>query len=175
MYAIVDIAGFQYKVEKDKKYYVSQLQEKEGQSVEFDKVLLLDDNGKVKVGTPNVKDAKVSAKVLSHVKDDKKIVYKKKRRKRYQVKNGHRQPLTQIQIEKIETKKAEPKKAAAKAEPKKTETKTSETKKTETKKTETKKTPGKSTTTKKTQSKQAQTKKTESKKTDNKNTEDKKS
>src|SRR6056297_1938895 len=155
MYAIVDIAGFQYKVEKDKKYYVSRLQEKEGKSVEFDKVLLLDDNGKVKVGAPNVKDAKVSAKVIAHVKDDKKIVYKKKRRKRYQVKNGHRQPLTQIQIEKIETKKAEPKKAAAKAEPKKTETKTSETKKT--------------------QSKQAQTKKTESKKTDNKNTEDKKS
>mgnify|MGYP006312588627 CR=1 FL=1 len=101
MYAIVDIAGFQFKVQKDSKLYVSRLQGEEGSNVEFDKVLLVDDDGKVQVGKPNVEGAKVSAKILSHVKDDKKIVFKKKRRKGYKVKNGHRQPLTQIQVEEI--------------------------------------------------------------------------
>ena len=101
MYAIVDIAGYQFKVEKNSKLYVNRLEGEEGSNVEFDKVLLLDNDGKVQVGKPNVEGAKVSAKILSHLKDDKKIVFKKKRRKGYKVKNGHRQPLTQIQIEDI--------------------------------------------------------------------------
>jgi len=101
MYAIVDIAGFQFKVKKDSKLYVSRLQGEEGSTVEFDKVLLLDNDGKVQVGKPNVDGAKVSAKILNHVKDDKKIIFKKKRRKGYKKKNGHRQPLTQIQVEEI--------------------------------------------------------------------------
>jgi large subunit ribosomal protein L21 len=101
MYAIVDIAGFQYKVEKDKKLFVNRLQGEEGANIEFDKVLLVDNDGKVQVGKPTVDGAKVSAKILSHLKDDKKIIFKKKRRKGYQKKNGHRQPLTQIQVENI--------------------------------------------------------------------------
>lgn len=101
MYAIVDIAGQQFKVEKDNKIYVHRLEGDEGSKVEFDKVLLVDNDGKVKVGKPTVKDAKVSAKIISHLKGDKVVVFKKKRRKGYQVKNGHRQYLTQIQIEEI--------------------------------------------------------------------------
>ncbi len=103
MYAIVDIAGQQFKVEKEKKIYVHRLKANEGDNVEFEKVLLIDNDGKnVKIGAPVVKGAKVTAKVLSHVKGDKVIVFKKKRRKGYKVKNGHRQLFTQIQIENIE-------------------------------------------------------------------------
>ncbi len=101
MYAIVDIAGQQFKVEKDSKLYIHRLQAEEGTEVEFDKVLLIDNNGKVKVGKPTVKGAKVSGKVLSHLKGDKVKVFKKKRRKGYKVTNGHRQLFTQIQIEEI--------------------------------------------------------------------------
>jgi len=101
MYAIVEIAGQQFKIEKDSKIYVHRLEGEEGTKVEFEKVLLLEDNGKVQVGTPAVQGAKVSAKILSHLKGDKVIVFKKKRRKGYQKKNGHRQYLTQIQIEDI--------------------------------------------------------------------------
>ena len=101
MYAIVEIAGQQFKVEKDKKLYVHQLEAEAGESVDFEKVLLVDNDGKVAVGTPTVKGAKVTAKVLEHVKGDKVIVFKKKRRKGYKVKNGHRQQLTQIQVESI--------------------------------------------------------------------------
>lgn len=101
MYAIVDIAGKQFKVQKDQKLYVHRLQAEEGNAVEFDQVLLVDNDGKVKVGTPSVKGAKVQAKVLQHLKGDKVIVFKKKRRKGYKVRNGHRQYLTQIQIEDI--------------------------------------------------------------------------
>ena len=101
MYAIVDIAGKQFKVQKDQKLYVHRLQAEEGKNVEFDQVLLVDDQGKVKVGTPSVKGASVQAKVLQHLKGDKVIVFKKKRRKGYKVRNGHRQYLTQIQIENI--------------------------------------------------------------------------
>lgn len=101
MYAIVDIAGKQFKVQKDQKLYVHRLKEDEGKKVKLDQVLLLDDDGKVKVGTPNVKGASVEAKVLQHLKGDKVIVFKKKRRKGYRVRNGHRQYLTQIQIENI--------------------------------------------------------------------------
>ena len=101
MYAIVDIAGKQYKAEKDKFLYAPLMKGKEGAKVDFDKVLLVDNDGKVKVGAPTVKGAKVSAKILEHVKDDKVIVFKKKRRKGYRVKNGHRQQFSKILIEDI--------------------------------------------------------------------------
>ena len=101
MYAIVEIAGQQFKVEKDKKLFVHQLDAKEGDSVEFEKVLLVDNDGQVAVGTPTVKGAKITAKVLAHVKGEKVLVFKKKRRKSYQKMNGHRQHFTQIQVETI--------------------------------------------------------------------------
>ncbi|MFW5774259.1 MAG: 50S ribosomal protein L21 [Tangfeifania sp.] len=101
MYAIVEIAGHQFKVEKDKKLYVHQLDASEGDSVDFDKVLLVDNDGKIAVGTPTVNGAKVTAKVLQNVKGDKVLVFKKKRRKGYKKLNGHRQQFTQIQIENI--------------------------------------------------------------------------
>ena len=101
MYAIVEIAGQQFKVEKGRKLYVHRLQGDEGTSVSFDKVLLADNDGQVKVGAPVVEGASVNAKILRHLKDDKVIVFKKKRRKGYQVQNGHRQFLTQILIEDI--------------------------------------------------------------------------
>lgn len=101
MYAIVDIAGQQFKAEKSKKLYVHRLDAEEGTNIEFDKVLLVDDNGKVKVGKPMVSGAKVSAKIVSHLKGDKVLVFKKKRRKGYKVTNGHRQYMTQVQIEDI--------------------------------------------------------------------------
>ncbi|MDR2129656.1 MAG: 50S ribosomal protein L21 [Odoribacteraceae bacterium] len=101
MYAIVEIAGQQFKVEKDRKVYVHRLDAEEGAQVEFDKVYLLDNEGQVKVGTPLVEGASVSAKVLSHLKGDKVIVFKKKRRKGYTKKRGHRQYLTQILVEAI--------------------------------------------------------------------------
>ncbi|TVR68263.1 MAG: 50S ribosomal protein L21 [Marinilabiliales bacterium] len=104
MYAIVDIAGQQFKVEKDSKLYVNRLEGEEGAEVDFDKVLLIDNDGKVKVGTPGVKNAVVKAKILTHLKGDKVLVFKKKRRKGYQKLNGHRQLLTQIQVEDIVTK-----------------------------------------------------------------------
>jgi large subunit ribosomal protein L21 len=101
MYAIVDIQGQQFKVEKDAKVYVHRLEGEEGAKVDFDKILLLDDNGKVTVGAPTVSGAKVSATIVSHLKDKKVIVFKKKRRKGYQKQNGHRQYLTQVLIEGI--------------------------------------------------------------------------
>lgn len=101
MYAIVEIAGQQFKVEKDQKVFVHRLSEDEGAQIDFDKVMLIDEDGKIKVGTPVVKGAKVTAKVLSHLRGDKVKVFKKKRRKGYQTLNGHRQDLTQIQIEEI--------------------------------------------------------------------------
>jgi len=103
MYAIVEIAGQQFKVAKDQKVFVHRLQEKEGSKVSFDNVLLLDD-GKITLGAPAIKGAVVTAKILSHLKGDKVIVFKKKRRKGFRVKNGHRQFLTEIQIEGISTK-----------------------------------------------------------------------
>jgi len=101
MYAIVEIAGQQFKVEKDQKIFVHRLEGEEGASLDFDKVLLIEDGKKIKVGTPLVEGAKVSAKILSHLKGDKVIVFKKKRRKGYKTKNGHRQYLTKISIESI--------------------------------------------------------------------------
>jgi len=101
MYAIVEIAGQQFKVAQDDKIFVNRLKNNEGESVNFDSVLLIDADGKVSVGTPNVAGATVSAKVLTHLKGDKVIIFKKKRRKGYRVKNGFRPSLTQIQIETI--------------------------------------------------------------------------
>ena len=106
MYAIVEIAGQQFKVEKDQKVYVNRLEGKEGSKVAFDNILLLDNAGKILLGDPSVKGASVEAKILKHLKDDKVIVFKKKRRKGYTVKNGHRQYLTQITIGTI-TKKVD--------------------------------------------------------------------
>ena len=101
MYAIVEIAGQQFKVEKDQKVYVHRLKAEEGKKVSFDNVLLLADGDKVTVGAPAIDGAQVGAKVLKHLKGDKVIVFKKKRRKGYRVKNGHRQALTEIQIDNI--------------------------------------------------------------------------
>ena len=115
MYAIVEIAGQQFKVEKDQQIFVHRLEEKEGDKVEFDNVLLIDNNGKVNVGAPAISGAKVTAKVLDHVKGDKVVVFKKKRRKGYRVKNGHRQAFTQIEIQSIVEKGATAKKATATA------------------------------------------------------------
>jgi large subunit ribosomal protein L21 len=114
MYAIVEIAGQQFKVSKDLKVYVHRLTNEEGSKVSFDKVLLLDDNGSVTLGAPAIEGASVEAKVLQHLKGDKVIVFKKKRRKGYKKRNGHRQYLTQILIEGIVATGA--KKAAPKAE-----------------------------------------------------------
>ena len=102
MYAIVEIAGQQFKVEKNRKVYVHRLENEEGTSVEFNNVLLVENEGKVQVGTPTVSSAKVTAKVLAHVKGDKVLIFKKKRRKSYQKMNGHRQSFSQILIESIE-------------------------------------------------------------------------
>ena len=101
MYAIVEINVQQFKVEKDSKIFVHRLEAEDGAVVDFDKVLLVDNDGDIKVGTPVVDGAKVSAKVLTQVKGDKVLVFKKKRRKGYQKMNGHRQQFTQIQIENI--------------------------------------------------------------------------
>lgn len=101
MYAIVDIAGQQFKVEKGQEVFVHRLEGEEGAKMEFDKVLLVDNKGKVSVGTPNVAGAKISAKIVSHLRGDKVIVFKKKRRKGYQKSNGHRQDLSKVLIENI--------------------------------------------------------------------------
>ena len=117
MYAIVEIAGQQFKVAKDQKVYVHRLQGEAGSSVSFDKVYLLDDGTQVTLGAPAITGASVEAKVVKHLKGDKVIVFKKKRRKGYRVKNGHRQSLTEILIQSISakggSKKAAPKKEAA--------------------------------------------------------------
>jgi large subunit ribosomal protein L21 len=99
MYAIVEIAGQQFKVERGNKVYVHRLEANEGAKIEFDKVLLLDNGGKISVGNPTVDGAKVAATVISHLKGDKVIIFKKKRRKGYQKWNNHRQSFTQILIQ----------------------------------------------------------------------------
>ena len=118
MYAVVEIAGQQFKVEKDQKVYVNRLEGKEGSKISFDNILMLDNSGKIVLGNPVVKGASVEAKIVKHLKDDKVIVFKKKRRKGYKVKNGHRQALTQILVENILEKAV---KAKAKAETSKTD------------------------------------------------------
>ncbi len=119
MYAIVEMAGQQFKVAKDQKVYVHRLQTEEGKKVTFDNVLLLDDGKNVTIGAPAIDGAAIEAKVIKHLRGDKVIVFHKKRRKGYRKKNGHRQSLTEIVIESIVAKgakkvaKAAPKKAAA--------------------------------------------------------------
>ena len=121
MFAIVEIAGQQFKVAKDQKVFVHRLAAEEGASVSFDNVLMLSEGDKVTVGAPAIDGAQVGAKIIKHLKGDKVIVFKKKRRKGYRVKNGHRQSLTQIVIESIVAsgaKKASPAKKAKAAAPK---------------------------------------------------------
>ena len=135
MNAIVEISGKQFKVEKDSKLFVHRVQGKEGEKITFDNVLMLDNGSKITVGSPNVKGASVQAKILKHLKDDKVIVFKKKRRKGYRVKNGHRQALTEILIEKVNEKTTAKK------------TENNQVKKTESKKPAVKKAPAKKTAT----------------------------
>jgi len=145
MYAIVEIAGQQFKVEKDQQIFVHRLDTEEGSKIDFDKVLLLDDSGTVNVGAPVITGAKVTAKVLEHLKGDKVIVFKKKRRKGYKVKNGHRQYLTKLEILTIDAKAPAAKKAAPKKEAKPAAEK-APVKKTVAKKPAAKKAPAKKTT-----------------------------
>jgi len=166
MYAIVDIAGQQVKVKQGEKFYVNRLENKEGENVSFDKVLLIDNEKKVLIGEPYLKDAVVNATIISHLKGDKVLVFKKKRRKGYRKLNGHRQYLTQISIDAIaekggsvqakakvaepkaeeaKEKKAEDKPTTTKAAPKKAAEKTTAAEKTPAKK------PAAKTTTKKTE------------------------
>ena len=117
MYAIVEIAGQQFKVAKDQKVFVHRLPEAEGEKVHFSNVMLLEDGKNITIGAPAIEGATVEAKVIKHFKGDKVIVFKKKRRKGYRVKNGHRQYLSEIVIEGIVASgaKAPAKKAATKA------------------------------------------------------------
>ena len=101
MYVVVDIAGQQFKVEQGQEVFVNRLEGEEGEKVKFDKVLLVDDNGAVKVGTPVVEGAAIDAQIVSHLRGDKVVVFKKKRRKGYQKSNGFRQDLSKVLIEKI--------------------------------------------------------------------------
>ena len=101
MIAVVDILGQQFKVSENTKYYVPRLKEEPDSEVTFDQVLLLTDGKETKIGSPVVKGAKVTAKVLSHLKDEKVLVFKKKRRKGYRKQNGHRQQLTRIEVTQI--------------------------------------------------------------------------
>jgi len=117
MYAIVEIAGQQFKVAKDQKVYVHRLKEDEGKKISFHNVLLLEDGKNITIGAPAIDGAAVEAKVVKHLKGDKVIVFKKKRRKGFRKKNGHRQYLTELVIEGITAKGA--KKTAAKSEAKK--------------------------------------------------------
>jgi len=126
MYAIVEISGRQFKVEKKQKLFVNRLDVAEGKKISFENVLMVNDGAKFSVGSPNVSGAQVDAKVLKHLKSDKVIVFKKKRRKGYKVRNGHRQAITEIEISDILTgvsKKAPAKKEAKKDVPVKKEAK----------------------------------------------------
>ena len=115
MYAIVDLAGKQYRVEEGQKVYVHRLNGDEGSEVTFDKVFMIDADGKVNFGQPVIEGASVTATILEHLKGDKVLVFKKKRRKGYQKLNGHRQFLSQIRIDKISDKSAK-RRAAKKVE-----------------------------------------------------------
>ena len=116
MYAIVEIAGQQFKVAKDQKVFVHRLAGEEGDSVSFDKVLLTGDGDNINLGAPAIEGASVDAKITRHLKGDKVIVFKKKRRKGYRVKNGHRQALTEISIEGISVNGAKKATSAKKEE-----------------------------------------------------------
>jgi large subunit ribosomal protein L21 len=112
MYAIVEIAGQQFKVEKDQQIFAHSIEGEAGNNVDFDNVLLIDNDGKVEVGAPAISGAKVTAEIVEHLKGDKVIVFKKKRRKGYAVKNGHRQVLTELKIKDIVAKGGSAEKAA---------------------------------------------------------------
>ena len=101
MYAIVEISGKQFKVEKNKFIYTDKVEPKTGKKIEFNNVLFISNKGKVKIGKPTIKGSKVTGEILDQLKDDKVIVFKKKRRKGYKVKNGHRQQMTKILIKDI--------------------------------------------------------------------------
>ena len=101
MYAIVEITGHQYKVRKDQQIYVNRVAENEGDKISLDRVMLVDNDGKVQVGAPVISGATVDAQVVSHLKADKVIVFKKKRRKGYQKSNGHRQHISLLKITNI--------------------------------------------------------------------------
>ena len=133
MIAVVNIEGKQFKVEKDSQFLIDKLQGKKGDKVVLDNVSLIDNNGKVIVGTPNIKGASVTVSILEQIRDKKVVVFKKKRRKGYKLKNGHKQMLTKVKIDSISTKSA-----------------TSKSQESETKKTIAKKTIAKKTTAKKT-------------------------
>ncbi len=127
MYAIVEIEGLQYKVEKDQQIYVNRLAGEEGDKMSFDRVMLTDNDGNVTVGAPVIEGVAVNATIVKHVKGDKVLIFKKKRRKGYQKLNGFRHSFTQISIDgigkgsapkkKAEPKKAEPAKKAEEAKP----------------------------------------------------------
>lgn len=119
MYAIVEIAGQQFKVEEGKKIFVHKIEAGDGKKVEFDQVLLIEDEGKVTIGEPVIKDAVVEGKVLEQLRGDKVIVFKKKRKKGYRIRNGHRQYFTQVEI--VSIKEKAQRKAAAKEETEGTE------------------------------------------------------
>lgn len=116
MYAIVEIAGHQYKVQKDQQIYVNRLPGDEGSTVKIDRVLLTDSDGDIEVGAPVISGIQVDVKIISHLKADKVIVFKKKRRKGYRVKNGHRQAISLIEITSIGNEKKSAKSAPAKQE-----------------------------------------------------------
>ena len=101
MYAVVEIAGQQFKVQKDQKIFVHRLAAEAGQKLEFDRVLLIDNGGQISLGAPAIEGAKVTAEVVEHVQGDKIIIFRKKRRKGYKKKNGHRQSFTSIVISDI--------------------------------------------------------------------------
>jgi len=101
MYAVVDIAGEQFKVSKSDKIFVPKLETEVGSKLTIDKVLLISDDKQTTIGTPHIEGASVHAKVLAHVKDDKVVVFKKKKRKGYRVRKGHRQQYTEIEITKV--------------------------------------------------------------------------
>jgi len=115
MYAIVEIAGQQFKVEAGKKIFVHRLEAEEGNHIEFDKVLLIEEDGKITVGEPTIKNAVIEGKILDHMRGDKVIIFKKKRKKGYRIKNGHRQNFTQVEIISI-NEAGSPKKATSKKE-----------------------------------------------------------
>jgi len=165
MYAIVEIAGQQFKVEEGRKIFVHRLEAEEGSDIQFDQVLLVEDNGKITVGEPVVNEYVVDGHILEHMRADKVIVFKKKRKKGYRIKNGHRQNLSHVEIVSIGPKGA-PKKAVKKAEPKVKETAVIEEKKAPVKKAAAKKeeAPAKKPAVKKTTEKKAVTKKPAAKK-----------
>ena len=168
MYAIVEISGQQFKVEKDNKIFVHRLDAKEGDKIDFDQVFLIDDGKNVNIGSPSIKNAKVTAKVIEHLKGDKVIVFKKKRRKGYKVKNGHRQYLTKLEILKIDNQSLRKESEVKKTVVKKTTAKKAVTKETTAKKAVSKKTTAKKAVSKKATAKKAVSKKNTAKKTEKK-------